>query len=53
MGTGSDFRWVGELRAAAEKSYGTTITGLMLRDAVAEYKDGVLTLPRRNLLVMR
>jgi translocation and assembly module TamB len=43
MGTGSDFRWVGELRAAAEKSYGTTITGLMLRDAVAEYKDGVLT----------
>src|SRR6267378_6274196 len=27
MGTGSDFRWVGELRAAAEKSYGTTITG--------------------------
>src|SRR5689334_376860 len=43
MGTGSDFRWVGELRAAAEKSYGTTITGLMLRDAVAEYKDGILT----------
>jgi translocation and assembly module TamB len=42
-GTGSDFRWVGELRAAAEKSYGTTITGLMLRDAVAEYKDGLLT----------
>jgi translocation and assembly module TamB len=43
MGTGSDFRWAGELRAAAEKSYGTTITGLILRDAVAEYKDGVLT----------
>lgn len=43
MGTGSDFRWVGELRAAAEKSYGTTITGLILRDARAEYKDGVLT----------
>ena len=43
MGTGSDFRWVGELRAAAEKSYGTTITGLILRDARAEYHDGVLT----------
>jgi len=43
MGTGSDFRWIGELRAAAEKSYGTTITGLILRDARAEYRDGVLT----------
>jgi translocation and assembly module TamB len=43
MGTGSDFRWVGELRAAAEKGYGTTITGLILRDARAEYRDGVLT----------
>jgi len=43
MGTGSDFRWVGELRAAAEKSYGVTIAGLILRDARAEYRDGVLT----------
>ena len=43
MGTGSDFRWIGELRAVAEKSYGTTITGLILRDARAEMKDGVLT----------
>ncbi|MGZ8846149.1 MAG: translocation/assembly module TamB domain-containing protein [Pyrinomonadaceae bacterium] len=43
MGKGADFRWVGELRAAAEKSYGTTITGLILRDARAEYNDGVLT----------
>jgi translocation and assembly module TamB len=43
MGTGTNFRWVGELRAAAEKSYGTTITGLILRDARAEYNDGVLT----------
>lgn len=43
MGTGSDFRWVGELRAAAERSYGTTITGLILQDARAEMKDGVLT----------
>jgi translocation and assembly module TamB len=43
MGTGSDFRWIGELRALAEKSYGTTITGLILRDARAEYRDGVLS----------
>lgn len=44
MGTGSDFRWIGELRAAAERSYGnTTIAGLILHDAQAEMKDGVLT----------
>src|SRR5215213_5562267 len=43
MGTGSNFRWIGELRAVAEKSYGTTLTGLILRDAVAEMNDGVLT----------
>src|SRR5713226_4585402 len=43
MGTGSDFRWIAALRAAAEKSYGTTIAGLILRDARAEYRGGVLT----------
>ncbi|HSS20673.1 MAG TPA: translocation/assembly module TamB domain-containing protein [Pyrinomonadaceae bacterium] len=43
MGTGSDFRWVGELRAAAEKSYGTTLTGLILQDSRAEMDNGVLT----------
>ena len=43
MGTGSNFRWVGELRAAAERSYGTTLTGLILRDARAEMNEGVLT----------
>jgi translocation and assembly module TamB len=43
MGTGSDFRWVGELRAAAERSYGTTIAGLILQDARAEMNNGVLT----------
>ena len=42
MGTGSNFRWIGELRAVAEKSYGTTLTGLILRDARAEMNDGVL-----------
>src|SRR4030095_10543827 len=43
MGTGTNFRWIGELRAVAEKSYGTTMTGLILRDALAEMKDGVMT----------
>jgi translocation and assembly module TamB len=43
MGTGSDFRWIGDLRAAAEKSYGVTIAGLILREARAEYRGGVLT----------
>jgi translocation and assembly module TamB len=43
MGTGSDMRWIGELRAAAERSYGTTITGLILHDARAELSGDVLT----------
>src|ERR1700741_942890 len=43
MGTGTNFRWIGELRAVAEKSYGTTLTGLILRDARAEMNEGVLT----------
>jgi translocation and assembly module TamB len=43
MGTGTNFRWMGELRAVAEKSYGTTLTGLILRDARAEMNDGVFT----------
>jgi hypothetical protein len=43
MGTGTNFRWIGELRAIAEKSYGTTMTGLILRDARADMNDGVLT----------
>lgn len=43
MGTGSDFRWVGELRAAAARAYGTNIAGLILMDARAELNDGLLT----------
>jgi translocation and assembly module TamB len=50
MGTGSDFRWIGELRAAAERSYGTTITGLILQDARAEMSDGVLTASARQFV---
>jgi translocation and assembly module TamB len=43
MGTGSDFRWVGELRAAAARAYGTNIAGLILMDARADLNDGLLT----------
>lgn len=43
VGTGTDFRWVGELRAAAARYQGTSITGLILSDAVAEMRDRVLT----------
>ena len=48
MGTGTNFRWIGELRAVAEKGYGTTMTGLILRDARAEMNDGVLTTSARQ-----
>jgi translocation and assembly module TamB len=43
MGTGTDFRWIGELRAVAAKGYGTSMTGLILRDARAEMNEQVLT----------
>ena len=38
-GTGTDFKWFGELQAAAAKSPLGTIAGLYITDAVAEYKD--------------
>jgi len=41
-GTGTDFRWVGELQAAAAKTPAGTIAGLFVSDAVAEYKDSRL-----------
>ncbi len=41
-GTGSDFKWVGELQAVAAKSPAGTIAGLFISDAVAEYKDNQL-----------
>jgi translocation and assembly module TamB len=43
MGTGTDFRWIGELRAAAAKTPGGTIAGLILSDATAELRDEELT----------
>lgn len=38
-GTGTDFRWVGELQAAAAKAPFGNLGGLFITDAVAEYKD--------------
>ena len=38
-GTGTDFRWVGELQSAAAKSKSMTLGRLFLSDALAEYKD--------------
>ncbi len=38
-GTGTDFRWVGELQAVGAKTPLGTITGLFIKDAVADYKE--------------
>ena len=38
-GTGTDFKWIGELQAVAAKTPAGTIAGLFISDAVAEYKD--------------
>ncbi|HEV8158491.1 MAG TPA: translocation/assembly module TamB domain-containing protein [Pyrinomonadaceae bacterium] len=48
-GTGTDFRWVGELQAAAAKTPSGTIAGLFISDAVAEYKDSQLDANLGNL----
>lgn len=47
-GTGTDFRWVGELQAAAAHSPKMSIAGLFLSDALAEYKDKQLTAQAGN-----
>lgn len=41
-GTGTDFKWIGELQAVAAKTPAGTIAGLFISDAVAEYKDNQL-----------
>ena len=38
-GTGTDFRWIGELQAAAASSNKLSLGGLFLSDARAEFKD--------------
>jgi translocation and assembly module TamB len=47
-GSGSDFRWVGELQAIAAKTRSLTLGGLFLSDAVAEYKDKQFTASAGN-----
>src|ERR1043166_2414302 len=42
-GTGTDFRWVGDLQAAAVASKAMTFGNLFLKDALAEKKDRELT----------
>lgn len=48
MGTGTDFRWIGELEAIAAKTPALTLGGLFLSDAVAEYRDKQLALSAGN-----
>ncbi|HZH34317.1 MAG TPA: hypothetical protein VEX64_05715, partial [Pyrinomonadaceae bacterium] len=43
MGTGTDFRWMGDLRAAAARFPDGSVAQLILSDAVAEYRDERLT----------
>ena len=42
MGTGTDFRWLGELQAASGRFPDGNVTTLILNDAVGEYRDGNL-----------
>ncbi len=52
-GSGSDLKWFGELRAAAAKSPSGSIVGLMLEDAVAEYRDKKFTADFGTLTAQR
>ncbi|MDQ3180136.1 MAG: AsmA-like C-terminal region-containing protein, partial [Acidobacteriota bacterium] len=52
-GTGTDFKWFGELQAAAAKSPLGTIAGLYITDAVAEYKDEQLGANLGNVRAQR
>ncbi|MBV9214844.1 MAG: translocation/assembly module TamB domain-containing protein [Acidobacteria bacterium] len=47
-GTGTDFRWVGELQAAAAKTGKLGLGGLFLSDAMADYKDKQLAMSAGN-----
>lgn len=51
MGTGTDFRFLGELRAAAARSGENSIANLILSDAVAEYRDSQLDATAKNVSV--
>ncbi|MDQ3132818.1 MAG: YdbH domain-containing protein, partial [Acidobacteriota bacterium] len=48
-GTGTDFKWVGELQAVAAKTPLGTLGGLFVSDAVAEYNDKQLSATLGNV----
>lgn len=48
MGSGTDFKFLGDLRAAAARSGESSIANLILADAVAEYRDGLLDASAKN-----
>jgi translocation and assembly module TamB len=48
-GSGTDFKWVGELQAVAAKTPLGTLGGLFISDAVAEYNDENLTATLGNV----
>ncbi|MGI8882895.1 MAG: translocation/assembly module TamB domain-containing protein [Pyrinomonadaceae bacterium] len=48
-GTGTDFKWVGELQAVAAKTPLGTLGGLFVSDAVAEYNDEQLSATLGNV----
>src|SRR5205085_12401179 len=43
MGTGTDFRWVSELRSQDARYGATSIAGLILNDVAADMRDQTLT----------
>lgn len=47
-GTGTDFRWLGDLQAAAASSRSLSLGGLFLRESFAEYKDRQLRAEAAN-----
>lgn len=49
MGTGVDFRWLGELQAASVRRGGTMIADLILHDSIIEFSDGKLTATSKNV----
>ncbi|HEY0379858.1 MAG TPA: translocation/assembly module TamB domain-containing protein [Pyrinomonadaceae bacterium] len=53
MGTGTDFRWLGELRAAAARHPSGTVAGLIISDATAESREGVLTYSAGSVVASR
>ena len=48
-GTGTDFKWVGELQAISAKTPLGTLGGLFISDAVAEYNDEQLSATLGNV----